>query len=118
MNVTIDGVRYVPATEPCENPGLLDYVGSFPDAGGDMPIREYLRALLLKLWEEGEGFSGKRPFGNSGWEYDLYSTLIAAGAVEGEFDEDGFIESFADAAKKKADALVFSLITELCKVGP
>lgn len=30
-------------------------------------IRDYLKALLLRLWEQGEGFDGKRPFGNSGW---------------------------------------------------
>jgi hypothetical protein len=40
------------------------------DAGADT-VRDYLKALLLKLWEEEEGFSGKRPFGNSGWKHEL-----------------------------------------------
>lgn len=28
-------------------------------------VRGYLKTLLKTLWEEGEGFSGKRPLGNS-----------------------------------------------------
>lgn len=43
-------------------------------------VKEYLVKLLEVLWEEGGGFSGKRPFGNSGWEYELYSALENAGA--------------------------------------
>lgn len=115
MNVEIDGVRYVPAEDPFGDPGLLDFMWEFPDAGGRMPIREYLRELLIKLWNEGEGFSGKRPFGNSGWEYDLYVALIAAGAVEGDLDEEGCLISIEKPAREKADAIVFQLITEMCR---
>ncbi len=32
---------------------------------------------------EGEGFSGKRPFGNSCWESDLYWPLAKADVIEG-----------------------------------
>ena len=117
MNVIIGGVRYVPAQEPCENPGLLDAMGSFPDAGGDMTIREYLVALLGELWNKGEGFSGKRPFGNGGWEYGIYEVLIRDGAVEGTLDEDGCVDEFSDAARKKADAIVFGLIAHMGKVA-
>ena len=55
-------------------------------------IREYLKGLLKELWNHGEGFSGKRPFGNSGWEYDLYYALVASGNYQGayEVDEDGY----------------------------
>lgn len=49
-------------------------------------IKDYLKKLLLAAWEEGESFSGKRPFGTSGWENELYTTLVVAGKVEGEFD--------------------------------
>lgn len=62
------------------------------DAGKCLSIRDYFRSLLLAVWEEGEGFSGKRPFGNSGWEYDLYRPLIKAGFVSGKLDEDGGVE--------------------------
>lgn len=45
------------------------------DSGADT-VKGYLKALLFTLWDEGEGFSGKRPFGNSGWECDLTDALI------------------------------------------
>lgn len=51
------------------------------DAEADT-VREYLKKLLSTVWGDGESFSGKRPFGNSGWEYDLYSTLEEAGVTD------------------------------------
>jgi hypothetical protein len=73
-------------------------------------IREYLIKLLHTLWSEGEGFSGKRPFGNSGWEYELYIALIKGGAVKGNFDEFGDIGDFD---KPAAGAAIFSAINFL-----
>lgn len=73
-------------------------------------IREYLKELLHALWEEQEGFSGKRPFGNSGWEYDLYIALINAGIIEGKLDEYGGIESCDE---KKGWAMIAKAIEEL-----
>ena len=35
----------------------------------------WLRACLSALISEGEGFSGKRPLGNSGWLGDLFECL-------------------------------------------
>lgn len=73
-------------------------------------IKGYLIALLWALWQEGEGFSGKRPFGNSGWEYDLYKPLLVHGAVKGRMDEEGCIEELDE---KKANALIYSAIEAL-----
>lgn len=56
-------------------------------------IGDYLQTLLWDLWSQGEGFSSKRPFGNSSWEYELYAALVTAGLVEGSLNEDGYIES-------------------------
>jgi len=50
-------------------------------------LREYVIALLSIFVEYGED-AIKRPFGNSGWEYDLYEPLVRAGLIEGEFDEE------------------------------
>lgn len=74
---------------------------------GAVDIHDYLRGLLSKLWEEGEGFSGKRPFGNSGWEYELYKALLVAKAVGGKVDEFGDIE---DVDTKAANKLIFDAI--------
>ena len=84
----------------------LDIVFS-SDAGDDLTIRDYFHALLQTLWDENEGFSGKRPFGNSGWEYDLYKPLIAAGAISGEIDDYGDIQRVDRA---EADRYITSLI--------
>lgn len=68
-------------------------------------VREYLKALLMRLWIQGESFSGKRPFGNSGWEYDLYKPLVKAGLIEGKLDEDGELADF----DRKAGAAIIEL---------
>lgn len=60
-----------------------------PDSGAKN-LRQYFKALLKTLFEEEEGFSGKRPFGNSGWTWDLAAQLIQAGVLYGTYsDEDG-----------------------------
>lgn len=73
-------------------------------------VRDYLKALLTRLWEEGEGFSGKRPFGNSGWQLELYQALGRAGVVEAEEDEDGYMEVLEEG---EADDLILAAIREL-----
>lgn len=82
---------------------------------GATTIREYLCNLLLTLWEEGEGFSGKRPFGNSGWDYDLLEPLLKAGLIEGSIDEDGYVETMDE---KAGNALIHSAIKRLCQGQP
>jgi hypothetical protein len=68
------------------------------DLDEELTIRAYLQELLHTLWEEEEGFSGKRPFGNSGWKCDLKVALIEAKAVPGKLDADGYIVEIDDAA--------------------
>lgn len=53
----------------------------------ELTIRDYMKELLSTLFREGESFSGKRPFGNSGWEYDIIEPLVRAGVVRGSFYE-------------------------------
>jgi hypothetical protein len=73
-------------------------------------IRDYLKALLAKCWEEDEGFSGKRPFGNSGWKYEVYAALIKGEAVAGTLDEHGCVD---ECATGEADALIAKAIAAL-----
>lgn len=73
-------------------------------------IGEYLRALLLAVWEEGEGFSGKRPFGNGGWEFTLYEALVKAGMVEGKLDQFGYLVSCDE---RQADKIIAEAIKGL-----
>jgi hypothetical protein len=66
----------------------------FEDLGETLTVRGYLVNLLRSLWAEGEGFNSKRPYGNSGWEFDLYRALVDGGAIKGTLDEDGYLEDF------------------------
>ena len=58
-----------------------------------------LSVQLEKLSEAGyisieKGFSGKRPFGNSGWTFDLFNALATGGFIDlGEADEDGYFDA-------------------------
>jgi hypothetical protein len=90
---------------------ILDFEHPFSDCSATT-LREYFHELLETLWTEGEGFSGKRPFGNSGWEYDVYAALIHAGAIEGELNEDGYVEKCND---EEAASFVFKLIDHIFK---
>lgn len=88
---------------------LLDTEMQENDAGA-ATIGDYLRRLLLCLWDEKDSFSSKRPFGNSDWEYELYIPLIEAGVIEGELDEFGYIE---DVDVDQANTIIRSLIEEI-----
>ena len=95
-----------------EHKDILNLKIESDDHSKDLTIKGYLKLLLFTLWDEGEGFSGKRPFGNSGWEYDLYKPLVKSCVVPGEMDEDGYIE---DVDRPAANKLIFKLIEECFK---
>lgn len=70
-------------------------------------VGDYLFKLLALVWQDGEGFDGKRPFGNSSWEYEIFEALAKAGLIVATLDEDGYIDDFdRDVAEKVvADAI-------------
>ena len=81
---------------------------SLPDNDSEAStVRGYLVALLHSLWTEGGDFSGKRPFGNSGWKFDLYKPMVEAGFVTGLID-DGELTQFPDDARREADELIMA----------
>lgn len=84
-----------------------------PNDADAATVRDYLVALLAALWEESDNFSGKRPFGNSSWPYDLYETLGKAGLVEVIWDEDGYIRMFGPGQQQFADRLIADAIKHL-----
>lgn len=79
------------------------------DFGKPITMIGYFRELLKALWIEGEGFSGKRPFGNSGWQDDVYLALVKEGLVKGGLDEHGYLEWVNT---KEANAFVLENIIE------
>lgn len=60
-------------------------------------IRDYLKALLTKLWCEDEGFSGKRPFGNSGWQNEVYASLDECEEIPEDTEYDPLIYAAIEA---------------------
>lgn len=49
-------------------------------------VRGFLVALLRLLWEYGESFSGKRPWGNSGWQYAVHDAVLGVNASSVDAD--------------------------------
>ncbi|MNE42823.1 hypothetical protein D3C80_1369720 [compost metagenome] len=115
MRVEIDGQLYVPAPPPAVEGDWLE-VRFFDNTSlyREVSVREFFREMLQKLWDEQEGFSGKRPFGNSGWKYPVIYALIKAGAIPGTitFDEDGYVED-TQYDHHEAHKFVSGLITKV-----
>jgi hypothetical protein len=80
------------------------------DAGATT-VGDYLAKLLLDVWREGEGFDGKRPFGNSGWECELYVALARGGVIPDALDEDGYWNGTYE-EETRANELIARAITE------
>lgn len=81
-----------------------------PNDADATTVRDYLVALVRRVWIEGEGFNGKRPFGNSSWKFEVYASLGRAGVIEATFDEDGYLD---EVDKKTGNALVLTAIEQL-----
>lgn len=79
------------------------------DAGAGT-VGGYLAKLLTALIEKEEGFSGKRPFGNSGWLWELGKPLVEAGLVPGTLDDEGYLDDLDEDALKAV--LVKSIAAE------
>jgi hypothetical protein len=97
------------AIDPATARRVLDLPMQDNDADA-ATIRDYLVSLLAELWHERECFSGKRPFGSSGWAYELYQPLVRFGLVEGAFDEELCLE---DVDRQACGALIHAAIREL-----
>lgn len=79
-----------------------------PNDAGATTVGQYLAALFKIVWDQGED-AIKRPFGNSGWQYEVYEALVRAGTVPGKLDEDGHLDEVNDrAADKLIDQAIVS----------
>lgn len=117
MEVVIDGTKYVPMPEQMTDKSMLSAleVRFDSDAGDDITVRDYLRTLLTTLWDEQESFSGKRPFGNSGWEFEPMIALAKAGFIDlGPVDEEGTPYNWTKEQANKAHAYISDLILAMC----
>lgn len=116
MEVLINGEKYIKSPpKPAEGKWLDIVFNDNISLNREVTIREFFREMLAKLWYDPEGFSGKRPFGNSCWYYPVIYALVEAGAIEGSvtYDEDGYVED-SKFDSKEADKFVQCLISKLC----
>jgi len=60
------------------------------DLDEDFTVRGFLQKLLHTLFEQYDGFSGKRPFGSSGWDSDMEVAFVKAGFIEGTLTDDEY----------------------------
>lgn len=111
-----EGTRAAMSDQPSPREILALPLRPDNDAGATT-VRGYLVELLAVLWDEGEMFSGKRPFGESGWVYELYQALATAGLVSVVLDEDGFFDTFPDSQRRRADKLIADAIRSLGDQG-
>lgn len=82
---------------------------------GARNIREYLITLAYTVWNEEEGFSGKRPFGNSGWKYEIAHALAYAYLIPSKCDEDGNVVEVEWEHVERAIKEAFSVLFNECK---
>jgi len=80
------------------------------DLDKNLSIKEYLKTLLETLWEEKECFDGKRPFGNSSWDYDIIRCLIKNNVIEGTLDEDGNVDIYDS---EDSDKIIMRVIKQM-----
>jgi hypothetical protein len=76
-------------------------------------IGDYFARLAERAWVEEEGFSGKRPFGNSGWQHEVYHALVTHKVITGEIDEYGYVEDYDGHA---ADQILKEVLQFLLKI--
>lgn len=94
---------------------VLDCPMVHPNDADAETVGEFLSTLLIALWDEGECFSGKRPLGNSDWQWQVLGSLVKGGLVKGTIDSDGGYEqleysSFSEGAETAANKLIISAI--------
>lgn len=82
-----------------------------------MTFREFWKYVSLELWREGEGFSGKRPGVDSGWQSLVVDNLVASGFIKAnitqEITEDDWIEyDLLEDAEKYVNGLIELLFKE------
>jgi len=109
MEVIINGVYY----EECKilsDPDALNLKFFCDDLQCTITIKDYLLKLLSTLWDEQDCFSGKRPFGNSCWDVDVYAALIAGEFISGTLTEEGYADNYD---RDEAHEFVAGLINQL-----
>ena len=95
---------------------------NMPGADGEATWKDWIIEVLLTLVAEGEGFSGKRPLGNSGWEDCLAADLTIINpkiALQGtgKRNEDGGIDEDFEADWERVNRAWWKVVKALMEPG-
>lgn len=93
-------------------PDVLNALMGANDAEAET-VGDYLRALLLGVWLGEDEFSGKRPFGNSGWKHEVIIALAGAGLIRGSYDPECEEWTIRPGEWKRGEVLVMEGIMKL-----
>ena len=85
------------------------------DLDEELTIGKYMLKLATGVWEDGERFSGKQPFGNSGWCSDIYIALAKSGRITGDrtvYDEENTVDDwwFSEEQTERADKMILDAL--------
>lgn len=86
----MDCIHYVPK-DPVDYESIIKIMGGY-FYEDEITLGQSLLKLLLGVMKQGEGFSGKHPFGNSGWEWIHIEELVKSGFIKGELTDEGDLE--------------------------
>lgn len=97
------------------NKEILELEFESTDLERKITIRDFFKELLTALFKEGECFSGKRPFGNSGWDFDLCVCLAKNRVIDGhnQIDPDYPEDEDWDYDSTEAENKILELIKDL-----
>lgn len=97
------------------NKEILELKFESTDLGKEISIKDFFKELLTTLFKEGECFSGKRPFGNSEWDYDLCVCFAKNGIINGrnQIEPDYPEDEDWDYDSAEAEKKILELIKEL-----
>lgn len=99
--------------KPIDKNALDLVIREYDDGCSDQTtIRDYLKELLCALVNEEENFSAKRPFGNSGWLWNLFIPLIQEGYISGELECEDDICDIVEIDLPEAKKFLTELIVE------
>ena len=85
---------------------LLDYKFYITALEEKSTLRNYFKTLLRTLWNESDGFSGKRQLGDSDWQDSLAMDMIEAALLEGEYN--------APWDRHDYDSIAFDIMIKKC----
>lgn len=83
------------------------------DLDRDVTVKEFFVELLTTLFRKKECFSGKRPFGNSGWDYDLAVCFVKNKVIPGSIEDLGDGDFDCDYEYSDFDNAILDLIKNI-----